>query len=97
VIGKFSALIASAGEAAVSDSEKIERHGVTRRMKAAPGLGDPKDIRSVNSRIRDRSIRESTGFMLVASLQRRVRTHSLSVIRIRPSPVTTIPFAVTAT
>ena len=30
MIGKFLALIGSAGKAAVSDAKKIERHGVTR-------------------------------------------------------------------
>jgi hypothetical protein len=38
VIGKFLALIGSAGKTAVSNAKKIERHGVTRCMKAAPGL-----------------------------------------------------------
>jgi hypothetical protein len=38
VIGKFSALIAGAGEAAVPDPEKIERHGMTQCVTAAPGL-----------------------------------------------------------
>jgi hypothetical protein len=38
VIGKFGALIARAGEAAVADPKKIERHGMTRCVKAAPGL-----------------------------------------------------------
>jgi hypothetical protein len=38
VIGKFLALIGSAGKTAVSDAKKIERHGVTRCMKAALGL-----------------------------------------------------------
>jgi hypothetical protein len=38
VIGKFGALITRAADAAVSDAKKIERHGMTRCMKAAPGL-----------------------------------------------------------
>jgi hypothetical protein len=38
VISKFGALIGSAGKAAVSDAKKIERHGMTRCVKAAPGL-----------------------------------------------------------
>jgi len=38
VIGKVGALIASAGEAAVPDPKKIERHGMTQCVKAAPGL-----------------------------------------------------------
>ena len=64
---------------------------------------NPKDRQeywtAVDSRIRDRSIRESTEWMPVASPQRAacMRTHSLSVIRIRPSPVTTRPLAVIAT
>ena len=37
-VGKFGAVIGSAGVAAISDAEEIERHGYNRCMKAAPSL-----------------------------------------------------------
>ena len=37
VIGKLGALIGRAADGAVSDAKEIERHGVTRCVKAAPG------------------------------------------------------------
>ena len=37
-VGKFGAVIGSPGVPAISDAKKIERHGMHRCVKAAPGL-----------------------------------------------------------
>jgi hypothetical protein len=106
-IGTFRSLFGGAGKFAVSDTKKIERH---RRLASwPPPTADSRrqvDAQRTATSIRGNTVRaaccsagsicgDRLAWRAIAAANR--GTHSLSVIRISPSPETTGPFAVSAT
>ena len=95
-ISKLDAGIVSAGVATISNAKEKKRHGMSPRRKDRSGLVRPhKDLPSVapypgidQHRVFTELGREQTT---------QLSGYSLSVIRIRPSPVTMGPLAVTMT
>jgi len=95
-ISKLDAGIVSAGVATISNAKEKKRHGMSPRRKTAQGLCDPTKIcRQLTPYPGIDQHRVVYGVRSEQTTQ--LSGYSLSVIRIRPSPVTMGPLAVTMT